>query len=398
MSRRRSVVFLALVLTVGAVGGVAGLPSVGAQTDGGSVPMLALDSPDRAEQAVQSVDVSRAVALQRGLARSQVDRYAYEARLAGDESPDDQVILTELDRLERRVETLRLRVHTMQAEYAAGRLSTSAFLAGLARSSRQAATLSSRIAQVRQDAAARGINTSPATALASRLVGYRGPVRDRITAAVVGEKPAIRIDVTAAPNRTTLAMIADGVHVREAQLADRRTTAVTGTISSTELYGSVTNRLVSDVYDLDPKSTSIRGRGGGTYEAVIRAPRTGTYLTITALIDGDTREIFAEVQTRTLETLPPGEGVVAAANGTRLVVNRSFPGGPLRIATVDNETGSPVSTTVTVGGDRFVTGADGVRWTLAPRRFEFGVTAVAPAGNVSVRVRTIRVTAIDSTV
>ena len=67
-------------------------------------------------------------------------------------------------------------------------------------------------------------------------------------------------------------------------------------------------------------------------------------------------------------------------------VNRSFPGGPIRIATTDTETGEPVETTVVIAGIDHETTA-GVVWTVSPARARYPVTVSGPTGNFTTTVR-----------
>lgn len=397
MSRSALVVLAVLFVASAAAGSVLALP-IAAQAAESPNVMLTVDSPSANDRVSQSVDVSRAVGLQREAAASEIDRHTFEAKLedAEEGAAERARVRDEIVHLDGRIDELERSESQLRTDYVEGRIHASTYLNGLARLEAEVSGLRDQVETVRLRAEERSVDLDEVATLEARLVGYSGPVRERVGATILGEAPTVRVDVRASSNGTTLAMIEDGTHVREAYRTDYRTSNVTGTIPTDELYGSFTNRLVSEVYELEPQSTSVRGVGLGVYEVEIQGPRASPYLTISAYVDGDTRQIFSEVQEREIDQLPPTESVTATADGIQLVVNRSFPGGPLRIATYDNATGVPMSTTVEIGGDRLRTDSDGELWTLAPHRYEFQVTAASSSGNVTVEVRTRQVLSANS--
>lgn len=396
MNRTALVALSALLVVSAATVPVLALPTAGAQSAGDTVPMLEIDGPAQSGHASPTFDLSAAVSNQHDAATARLEDYAFEERIArADDDARSDVLERELARIERRVEALVTAERSLRESFEERQIDADEYLRGIARIHARAVLLQERI-QVVSAHAEDGEIRARATDVEATLVGVHGPVRSDASAAILGSGPSARIQVAVSSNATVLSTIRDGAHVREAYRADRRTTDVTGTIPADELFAHVLPDLVSNVYRLEPQSTNIRGVGRGLYLAVIEAPRTSTYLTLTSYIDGDTRQIFSEVQQRDLDRLPPRNAVWNASNGTRLVVNRSFSGGPLRIATLDNETGQPIRTTVVVDGERFHTGSDGVLWTLTPRAFRFPVTAVRPGGNVTLDVRSVPVESVGN--
>jgi len=106
--------------------------------------------------------------------------------------------------------------------------------------------------------------------------------------------------------------------------------------------------------------------------------------------------VFMERQRVDLDAVSAGEATTRTLDLT-LTVNRTFPGGPLRVAVIDPRTGDPVDAVVKIGReggesvDVGTTGDDGTLWTVSPRG-EFVVTAVEVG---STEVSTVSVTPTD---
>ncbi|MFC7026488.1 hypothetical protein ACFQH8_01025 [Halomicroarcula sp. GCM10025710] len=74
------------------------------------------------------------------------------------------------------------------------------------------------------------------------------------------------------------------------------------------------------------------------------------------------------MQSRQLSTVEPTATVTTVDDSTRLTVSRAYETGPLRVAVSNNETGVPLSGTVSISGQPVgATGADGTLWTVEPR-------------------------------
>lgn len=392
MPRTVSVVLVALLVTSATAGVVLALP----QTEGGVTEdvaaMLTVDSPSRNDQTTSTLDLSSTVGLQHDAATSRLEQHAFEERLENASAGTDrEVVEEEFNRIDDRIDDLGREERAVRMDYVRRDVDTTTYLVDLARLDARATLLSERIADVLTAAETRGIDTDDLADPSGKLVGFTGAVRGHVAATLDGTEPTTQIDVAASGNGTVLSMIDRGSHVREAYRADKRTMNTTGTIPTEELF-SLPDLLFSEAYEIEPKSYSLSGMGSGIY--VIEAPQVSTYLTLKAYIDGDTRNIFAETQTRQLDRLPQRDNVSIVDNGTLLVVNRTFAGGPLRVATFDNSTGLPTSTTVVVDGTRFETDPDGELWTLNPRRYQFPVTAVRPGGNTTVQVQTLPQTSV----
>jgi hypothetical protein len=122
--------------------------------------------------------------------------------------------------------------------------------------------------------------------------------------------------------------------------------------------------------------------GSNIYSVLIKH----SHGTLVTYFDGGTEKVFKEIQRKQLtgeNSLPPGPGVVNSSDNATLTVNRTYPGGPLRVQ-LTNETGAPLQGQVTVAGEPVGrTNAEGVLWTLGPTE-QFAVTATHEDATVNV--------------
>lgn len=388
---------LALSLPMGAAAAPTGGTGPGAVTPGlHDVAILTLNGSSEAGFATASVDVSTAMAIQRADADSRLERYALAERLENTRSPEaKQAELTAATTdVETRITTLRSDARALRATYAAGTIDAQTFLQRLARLNARAATLETTLdrLQAQADDLPRFSMNGRIQLLESKLVGYRGPVSERARAATVGASPPTRVSVIASSDGVVLSTLDGNGYVREAYREDQRTP---DTVSSFTL-AEAANRAF-ELYPLAYNEsqqpgfgTNIDGSVGGNIYRVTLTMPTGS---IRAYLDDGTRNVFFEIQERRVDLLDSRPSVTGAANGTRLTVNRTYPGGPLELSLADAETGGPLQATVVVAGHAVETDVDGTAWTLAPGgRFE--VTAIGPDGNVTVSVNPLQPTSV----
>lgn len=388
-------VVLALLALLALPVGVAGAPAAGGPSGAvvGSiddVAILTLNGSARTSFATPSMDVATAVAIQRGGAAARLDQLALKERLAAASSNDEreQLLFEAATAAEIRIADLRDEQRALRSAYVDREIDTATFVRRLALLHTRADRLRTRLAAIgaQADRLPRFSMNSRIQLLESKLIGSRGPVRERATAALRGDEPPARLYVSASVDGHELAMLQDGRYVRAAYRSDLQTP---DSVSSFSL-----DAADSRAFSLYPVAyndsrqpgfgQNIDGTIGGNIYLVQLTFPSGS---VNAYLDDGTRTVFFEIHERRLDLLGPRPGTEATANGTRLVVNRSFPGGPLEVTVTDNATGEPVSATVLVDGARFETGPDGSVWTLGPASVTFDVTAVRPGGNVTVSVR-----------
>lgn len=354
--------------------------------DGGGedVEMLGLSAPARTEIATEGVDVSTTVAFQRNAAGAAIDRRSLRIAFqrAEDEQARRELLLQAATDVEIAIASLRATQREARGNYVNGTITSQEY-------ARDRATMAIRAKQLRADLEAirelagrvpQFSMRSRLEALRVALTGADGPVTDRVRAAIVGESPAIETYLAVTPDGRVLAVVSDDGYVREAYRSDVWTPDTTSGMG----FGLAEQRM-SELYPLAFNSTE-RNQGTSMVEygaGVLQISMDIREGEIVTYLDGDTQNVFLEVRRFDLTSIKPGPSVSTAENGTRLIVNRSYDGGPLRIETVDNATGQPADLPVLVDGLRYRTGEDGVVWTLDPAG-QTRVVALDEAGNASV--------------
>lgn len=389
-------VLLALLVAFALPMGVAGAPTGDAEPEAVApslqdIAILTLNGSSRAGFATASTDVATAMAVQRDAADGRIDRYALDERVQRTDSTEarQELLLEEATTVEIRIRTLRDDERELRVAYAQRQVDTETFVRRLARIHARTAELRASLDAIQIHAAAdpRFSLQGQVRLLGSQLVGYSGPVRNQTVAAIRGDTPPIRLYAEASAGGSVLATLEDGRYVRVAHRADRRTPDSVNPFSLDEAASRAFFQLYPDAYNesLAPGyGQNIDGSIGGNLYLVQLSLPTGS---IDAYLDDGSQNVFLEVQERQVDRLRPRPWVEESANGTRLTVNRSYRGGPLRVTVADNATGEPLQTTVVIDDARLETGLDGTAWTLAPGAVAFEVTAVGPRGNVSITVR-----------
>lgn len=393
-------VLLALLIGLALPAGVVAMPTGtgGADTAPvslGDIAILTLGDGTRADFTTPSTDVATAVAIQREAAGARLDRYALRERF--DRSASTEVrkamLFEAATAVEIRITALRDAERALREAYVEREVDSDTLVRRLARLHARAELLRTDLDAIQARAA-----EIPEFSLRNRisqldagLFGFEGPVRGHALAIIRGDQRPTRFYVRASRQGAVLAMIEDDRFVREAYRADNRDPATVGRMSLNDAADR-TSELYPVAYNLSNSiNTGIQSVSGGLFRIEIEL-REGF---VTSYLDGATRDVFFEVQERRLDLIGPRPSAVGVANGTRLVVNRSFAGGPLRISVTDNRTGSPRGATVFVDGTRLETGDDGTVWTLAPASVSYEVRAVGPGGNVTISVRQLQPTRVD---
>lgn len=206
-----------------------------------------------------------------------------------------------------------------------------------------------------------------------------GPVRAEMAAAVRGDRAPLRVFVAAGQNGFELSYIrADGVYVRSAYRADNIDDDPTGARSIESIL-----RIAPNLY---PWALAENASGPGSLAAT-PVPAHGSIRTtiqhphgrVLAQVDASTEQVYYEVQYKRLEALPVDYTYDRTENGSRLLVSRTYPGGPLKVRLLNvsgtNTTGY-TDTPVNVNGTVHRTDADGVAWFISPEG-AYNVTTVA---------------------
>lgn len=222
--------------------------------------------------------------------------------------------------------------------------------------------------------------SSPELRFELRTLG--GPVRDRVGTTVAGNDDPVTVFVETGPEGISLATVDGETYVRETIRGAARDDGGEGFDTADALNVTAESYPIIWETATDP---GVRG-SGGVFE--VTAPHDGGELV--AFVDGGSGQVFKEFQRLSLSALPNDSVATNTRSNLRLEVQRSYPGGPVRINVTDRDTGEPVDARITInlGPARTLivgqTGADGSLWTLSPRG-EFEVTAIKTTRVVIVR-------------
>lgn len=353
-----------------------------------NVTVVTLEGQTTQDYTVASLDIPTTLTLHHDTAAARLNEYARTEQLdqATDQQARVRLLFEATADLQARGSALRARDDALRAAYRNHTLTTAEYLNHLVVLHGQVNNLEHRLEHARGHAEV----TPEAVTLIEQLATIRGrvsaltgPARATVTRSIMGQRSADRVFVATTPDGMIIALIREGRHIREVYRPDHQTGRTAADFGISDV-----SRRAQDLYPVAYASNTRFGVQ--TYAGVASGTFTISFQlqggSITAFVDGRSANVYYEIQERELAQLPPGPPASVAANGTRLVVNRSFPGGPLRIATYDNATGDPLSIPVSVGPRPPVrTGDNGVHWTIAPRG-RHTVTAIGSDGNATVRV------------
>lgn len=282
-----------------------------------------------------------------------------------------------------------------RTEFQNGQRSATSLVEHVALTTARAESLSTYLTTVRSHAG--DLDSADADALRTRIAQLRGrlaaydrgesnSLRQRLAAAVRGDAPPVRVYVGADADGLVLATVDDGVYYHTTYRVDNY---------DDEIGGGGTLASLSDVLkarypEAWNRSLEVGGRqsfsapGNAYYEAALSYGRSGAGSTLVVYFDPSTDDVYREDWRVDVTDLATRPGVARTAGDTTLVVNRSYPGGPLRVAAT-NATGAPVAAPVTVAGVTVgTTDADsGELWTVAPDG-DYTVTVTRDGETVSV--------------
>jgi len=310
---------------------------------------------------------------------------------------------TALERLDGRVDALNRRERAALAAFNDGEMTTGTYLRELAVVDERADELSrslTRLYEFVDSMQDPPVSPSRIAEQKARLVGLRGPVRDRVAAAMRGEADPVRVVVESSDTAVVLATVTgselDRQYVREAYLPAVRDPGGTDQFRTDRGYDLEAARSrASELYpwtfaNAGPTSTGLRTGEpylyrGGVYSVTVDHPHgTSRQGDLVTYLDGATGEVFREVQFKEVSEVPTDDPRTNRSDGLYVAVNRTHPGGPLSVRVRSNATGDPVDASVSIDGQPVgSTGSDGRLWTVAPNR---GFTVGVRSGGSNVTV------------
>lgn len=394
-----------LVCSATLVGAVGPVPSSGAgPVAGGAAPATGVVDADRSrnttnesemnetrvvavpEAAVQrttvrtyTVDVGPAVSFGANETTARIETAAVEERVASAATNGERrrQVLTALSAVEERTEQLDRRQQATIEAFNDGDISAREFVIRLAAIDAEAGALQHRLIvldRLADDTDDFSLDSTRLAEVQFELRSLEGPVRERAADALRGDADSVRLFVETGPEGIVLSTVEEGTYLREAYrgaLRDR-----SGTIAPDRAL-NVTSQSYPEIWRTR-LADGVQATGSGT-TYVVSVPHARGELT--AFVDGGTGRVFKEYQRRPLDSYNNRTAAVTVKDGLQLVVNRTYPGGPLRVALWDADTGEPVDATITIGQGTEestvlgTTGADGVIWTVSPRG-QYSITAI----------------------
>lgn len=354
----------------------------------GDVALLMPGTPAAGRVTEGTLDAGATVSLARADAGAQLDQYAFEAKL--EESDNRTAAIDDaLSRIGNLSTAISQEERDAWQSFVNDTIDEAQLRRQLAETSTAAISLLAWLDEIDPMIAERTPRQNWINRLRRNLGPYDGPVRSRMATELEGNVREHATYVSASPDGITLSTIVGGQHIRETYRYDRQSypAARLSELSRIrELQG-----IIVDRYNLGSGRATLQSIGNLVYIFGFQID-TGS---IAAFLDVGTEQVYYEVQRRMLDRLDGQRHKVVVQNDTRMVVNRSYAGGPLRIATYNNETGVPVSSTIELGGRNLTTGDDGVLWTLVPRAGQYEITARTPTGRVVTTVWSVTYPALD---
>jgi len=404
MSRVLAVTLAALLLIAGAgptaPASAAGPDATGAAalpgTPPASVPtqvappnttaVLLLGADERGAVHDPSVDLSASLSSDRAVTAERLAREQLQNRYAAADTAERRDVLTAaLDRIEERTNGTNAAQRRLYQHYANGTETVAGATTGFGSLDARARALGRTLTFVENRIDENEELRSRVNDLDQRLASVRGPVRERIAAAVSGSPEVTRVYVAGTDSGVRLATVDDGVHYHEtSRPATGDSTGDSASIEEAE-------RRMAELYPWawnNSQGTTVDVIGADTYRVTVEHPHGS----LVSYIDAASLRVVREINRQEVSSLPTGPGVSRSQAGLRVAVNRSYPGGPLRIAASDGAgaTNATVRVDDAVVG---VTGDDGELWTVSPDGgpdSRFIVTAERGNTQVSVIVQPIQ--------
>jgi len=287
-------------------------------------------------------------------------------RAADSDSEQSRRIIQASSTVETEIITLRDRQRTAIQAYNDGELTSEEFVVELATIAAKADALETRMVRLTELAQEiEGFSLSRPAEIRYELRTFGGPVRERAIGAIRGTDDPAQFFVTTGPEGYELATVDDGFYQREAYRGAVRSSGSSATMDPTEAI-NITRENYPELFRLGDPSAST---SGSTNIVTV----SGENRTLTAYVDSSTERVFKEYQRYSLDQYQSPSNDSNTISGITVSVNRTYPGGPLRITVSDAEDGEPIDLAITLSqgqSERTTlgrTGEDGTLWTVSPR-------------------------------
>ena len=268
--------------------------------------------------------------------------------------------------VETEIITLRDRQQAAIEAFNDGELTPEEFVVELATIAAKADALERRMGRLTELAdEVDGFSLSRPTEIEYELRTFGGPVRERAIDAIRGTDGPTKFFVTTGPEGYELATVDNGSYYREAYRGAEYSGNADATMGPDEA-SDVVEGSYPEIFRLGDASATTSGT---TNIVTVTAPDRS----LTAFVDSGEEAVFKEYQRFALDQYESGAVESNTINGINVTVNRTYPGGPLRISVTDAESGDPIDLSITLSqgqAERTAvgrTGDDGTLWTVSPR-------------------------------
>lgn len=332
-----------------------------------------------------TVDVGAAVTMEYNKGQTEFAVYSLEHEIAsGDSTSDYSSLLETATSVEEEAIALELREAEVREAYLAGRMTPRQYLRELSLIAMKANLLEEYISDIEPyvDDTPNGGSIDARLSNANGVVlGLHGSVRDRVRHQQAGILPSGQVFVSAAPNGVLLASVHEDQYEREFYRASDRSNGPSADVG-----------LIGAVSQFQDEYPEVADAESGMDIGSVGAPDRDVFTFRVQLPEGvmvlyyeqSTEEFYYESSTWDLDRIELPAGSVVTERNTRVMVNESFVGGPVQIATFNNETNEAVSSTVLIGQSQEVqTGSDGQAWGIVPVG-EYSITVVRDTGNITI--------------
>ena len=363
MNKGLNVIVIVLVLASITVGGVSGETSSGIGLSEEEIRMVSIGHADRSDFVVQTPNLANSISIDRKIISSEFSKYIVSEgiSLANEDDGKREILFQAATEVEIESAEIIGRFREIQDRWKSGWIGSDEFTRELILISTEAEALGDLLDHIEKEA-----ENVPQMELRGRimmlkeeLIPFEGPVRDHLIDVTRGESQIGSIYIAASERGMVLATIKNGKYLREAYVWDQE--SLSGGISLDEAI-SRTATLYPIAYNSEvSQQTGIMGKGRG-YQIEIGF-ESGS---LTSYLDGGTRNVFYEIQERKLGVMKSKSKVEFKEDGIKVVVERGFVGGPLKVEVYDDNTGSIAPAMMLIGTSREEKINRGGTWILAP--------------------------------
>lgn len=379
MTRPALAVVLVCVVVVGTgvVGGVAtgGLSATPSAVDTvnrtNTSNVLQVPAMNRSSVTAPEFDLSVAMSIQVTKTNWRLAGYTVLERFNASETTagKEAVLLDAVSRAEQAVMELRTAHRLVVESYHNGSIEADVLLARIASLQTAATGVNQFITQITQLNDGEVIPTVEEVTnrllrVEAELAMLNSPLRDLVADIVTGVTPPRTLFLGVGGVGITLSTVQSGSFIHDTVRFDNFADEP-GTSDASEALDRWA-MLYPDVWD----DGAVEFTGlNGAYRAAL--PFSGG--TLVSYLDASTLGVYSESQSKTVADLPTGPPVTTTRDELVVTVNRTYPGGPLRVA-FRSDADTPLDGVVRVNGRRVgTTGDDGVLWTIGPAE-QFAIT------------------------